>query len=78
MSGEPGDFRVICDRSGFMCWASETVMEAHTGLRVKRGFEDRRHPQDFVRGVRDDQRVRNPRPEPEDTFIVTPITPADL
>lgn len=80
MQGEqrPGDYRVICDRSGFKCWASETVMEEGTNLRVHRRFADPKHPQDEVRGVRDNQSVPNPRPPGEDVFIETPITAADL
>lgn len=80
MQGEqrPGDYKVCCDRSGFVCWASETVMEEGTGLRVHRRFADKKHPQDDVRGVRDNQSVPNPRPEAPDTFITDPITAADL
>lgn len=81
MTGEqrPGDHRVICDRSGFKCWASETVIEWN-GLRVLKRFADgSRHPQDFVRGVKDDQSVRNPRPEGADVFLEPgDVTAADL
>ena len=81
MSGEHrvGDHRVICDRSGFKCWASETVVEWN-GLRVHRRFADAtRHPQDFVRAVPDNQLVPNPRPEPADTFLSPgDVTPSDL
>ena len=72
-----GDFLCICDRSGFKCWASETTIEWN-GLRVLKRFSEPRHPQDFVRAVRDDQTVSNPRPEQPDVFITTPITPGDL
>lgn len=76
-----GDHLVICDRSGFKVWASETVM-TWDGLRVSRRFvgeEATRHPQDFVRGVKDDQSVKNPRPEPTDVFLSPgDVTPADL
>lgn len=80
MNGEqrPGDHLVICDRSGFKVWASETIVEWN-GLRVARRFADlSRHPQDSVKGVKDDPSVPNPRPEAADSFIVTPITAADL
>jgi hypothetical protein len=76
-----GDYRVICDLSGFKCWASETVM-TWNGLRVLRRFagtETSRHPQDFVRGVKDDQSVPNPRPEAGDTFLgVNDVTASSL
>lgn len=83
MKGEQrvGDYRVICDASGFKCWASETV-KTWDNRRVLRRFvgeEVERHPQDFVRGVVDDQRVPDPRPERPDVFL-TPgsVTPDDL
>lgn len=62
------DHWVICDRSGFAFRASETIVEWN-GLRVARRFSEARHPQDFVRSVKDDTSVRNPRPEPADVFI---------
>lgn len=81
MSGEPGDFRVICDYSGFKCWASETV-KTWNGFRVLRRFageETSRHPQDLVRPVREDTRVPNARPEATDTFLgVNDVTAASL
>lgn len=84
MSGHeqrPGDYRVICDFSGFKCWASETV-KTHDGFRVMRRFageETQRHPQEFVRGRPDDQRVHWSRPEATDTFLaVGDVTADDL
>lgn len=73
------DHLVICDRSGFKVKASETVVEWN-GLRVFKPFADKsRHPQDFVRGVRDDQSVKNPRPEAADVFLAAgDVTPGDL
>lgn len=58
----------ICQRSGFELPISEMVIE-WTGLRVGRRFADRRNPQDFVSGVRDDPALRVSSPEPADTFI---------
>jgi hypothetical protein len=72
-----GDSRAICDRSGFKCWNSELVTE-WTGMRVLRRFAEPRHPQDFVRGRPDDQRVSNPRPESDDVFLTTDVLPSDL
>lgn len=71
------DYRVCCDFSGFKCWASETVIN-WDGARVLARFADKRNPQDFVRAVRDNQRVDNPRPEPTDTFQSSPTLPSDL
>lgn len=79
MSGyeqRPGDYRVICDRSGFKVWASETVL-TWNNLRVHRRFlgdETSRHPQDLVRGRSDDQSVPWSRPEATDTYL----TPGDI
>lgn len=76
-----GDYRVICDASGFKCWASETV-KTWDGRRVLRRFvgeETQRHPQDFVRGVREDVSVPDPRPEAPDTFLSPgDVTPDSL
>lgn len=66
----PGDFWVICDRSGFKVPASQTVVE-WTGSRVWRKLSEDRHPQEFIRTAKDDQRVNNPRAEPEDVFLST-------
>lgn len=76
-----GDYRVICDFSGFKCWASETV-QTWNNLRVHRRFvgeEQARHPQDLVKGVRDDPSVPNPRPPGTDVFVAPgDVTAADL
>jgi hypothetical protein len=84
MSGHeqrPGDYRVICDYSGFQCWASETV-KTWQGFRVLRRFageETQRHPQELVRGKPDHQQVPWARPEPADVFLaVGDVTPGDL
>lgn len=75
------DYHVICDFSGFKCWASETALTWNK-LRVHRRFlgeEAVRQPQDLVRGVRDDPSVPNPRPEGTDTFVTAnQVTPSSL
>lgn len=63
-----GDFNRICDRSGFKVKASDTVREWN-GQIVKREFAEPRHPQDFVRGRKDQQTVHMPRPEAPDSFL---------
>lgn len=70
MKGEArlNDFRVICDASGFKCWASETVIQ-WDGKRVLRRFYDERHPQDFRRTIRENTSVPDPRPESADVFL---------
>lgn len=66
---EPGGFYRICQRCGFERRNYDTRKE-WTGLYVCADtcFETR-HPQDMVRGRKDLQRVPDPRPEPEDTFL---------
>lgn len=76
MSDDQGPWG-ICDRSGFKVRQSDMVTEWN-GARVAKRFSEPRHPQDFVRAVRDDQTVPNARPEAADVFISSPITAADL
>jgi hypothetical protein len=84
MSGHtqrPGDYRVICDFSGFKCWASETV-KTFNGSRVLARFageETQRHPQENVRSRPDLQSVPWSRPEGTDVFLsVGDVSAADL
>lgn len=76
-----GDYRVICDYSGFKVWASECV-KTWDGYLVHRRFageETRRHPQDLVRGRPERTVAPNARPEPTDTFLsVGQVTPDSL
>ena len=58
----PGDHLMIDDRTGFTIWASDAQKE-WTGVLVHRRVWEARHSQDFVRGVRDDMRVNDPRPD---------------
>lgn len=61
----PGHHLVICDLSGWKCWDDE-VMETWDGLIVNKKFYEERHPQDFVRGGKDDTSVFPHRGENED------------
>jgi hypothetical protein len=67
-----GDFWRICDRCGFKVRSSETS-RTWDGLYVCREDFETRHPQDFVRGRKDDQSVPDPRPEPVDN-VIGPLT----
>lgn len=65
----PGGHWKICDRCGLKRRNYDTRKE-WTGLIVcTDGCAERQHPQDFVRGVADNQRVPDPRPEPPDVFV---------
>lgn len=75
-----GDYRVVCDFSGFQAWRSECV-KTWQGYIVHRRFvgsEVIRHPQDLVRVVPDDGRVPDARPEGTDVFITSRVLPSDL
>jgi hypothetical protein len=65
---EPGGFWRDCQRCGFKHRNYDTKKE-WTGLIVCEECWETRHPQDFVRGVKDRQRVPDPRPEPADVFL---------
>lgn len=64
----PGDFWRICDRCGFKKRANQTF-RTWDGLYVCSEDFESRHPQDFVRGRKDNQIVPNPRPEPIDNLV---------
>ena len=64
----PGSFYRSDDRSGFTRRADETKKE-WTGLIVGDDLWEIRQPQDFVRGVADDQTVPQARPIPPDVFV---------
>lgn len=68
MGYRPGDFWRVCDACGFYYRASET-RKRWDGLIVCDFDYEERHPQDFVRGVKDRQNVPDPRPEPADIAI---------
>lgn len=63
----------VCDRTGFTVWASETTKEWNGNIVWNRVFEPRQS-QDFVRGVRDDPSVKDPRPPGTAQFIGPLVT----
>lgn len=62
-----GEWKVICDRCGFLFKASELKPE-WTGLMVCSRCWEPRHPQDFLEAVPDPQTVPWTRKEQPDTF----------
>ena len=72
-----GDYNVLCDRCGQKFKASECKME-WDNLFVCDYCWEVRQPQDFVRGLKDDQRVPIARLRPTVTFITGEVTPEDL
>jgi len=59
----PGDHYTTCDRTGFKVRASETKVE-WTGARVRKQSWEARHPQDFVRGRKDNMAADGYQPVP--------------
>lgn len=72
----PGDWIYTCQRCQFEIWASESKRE-YTGLRVCRDCYDVRNPQDFVRGVADNQKVPFSN-NPPVRFQTVPVRAEDL
>jgi len=65
---KPGDWNAICDVCGFKYKASQ-LKSRWDGLKVCKEDWEPRHPQDFVRGVHDDQTVEWTRPDSDPTFV---------
>ena len=77
----PGRYRMICDISGFVGWNDEMAKRWDGSYVLRRflGAESQRHPQELVRGMKDDQSVPNPRPEGTDVFLAyNDVTPSSL
>lgn len=64
-----GDYKMVCDRSGHTFPASEMRKE-WTGMWVHESYWEPRHPQEFVRGRADDQKVPVARPEVNPTSLL--------
>lgn len=62
-----GDYNGICDRCGFKYKFSK-LKKTWDGLYCCYKCWEIRHPQDFVKGVLDDQSVPVSRPQGPDTF----------
>jgi len=84
-----GDWNAICDVCGFKFKASELKL-TWQGLRVCEKDWEPRHPQDFLRGVKDDPTVPYTRPDVDEsggedidgetlppTYTFTPDPPPD-
>jgi hypothetical protein len=67
---KPGSFYRIDDRTGFATRAERTQMEWN-GLIVDKRVWEARQPQDFVKGVADNQTVPNARPRQPNPYLNT-------
>jgi hypothetical protein len=63
-----GDYKVVCQRSGFTCLRSECRRTWDNKL-VRWDFWEPRHPQDIIRPYSDNQSVPDGTPEPVDPPI---------
>jgi hypothetical protein len=70
---KPGSFYRICDRTGFAVRAERTQLEWNN-LLVDRRVWEARQPQDYVRGVNDDQTVPYARPRSPNPAVGTSTT----
>ena len=71
-----GTFNAICDECGFQFKASDLRVRWDGAFVCSKDWEPR-HPQDFVKGRVDKQRVENARPD-DTRFESRPVTPDDL
>lgn len=65
-----GQWNFFCDLCGRK-EKSGKAMKTWDGFRVCVRHKEARNPQDFVRGVKDDQTVPWSRPEATDTFVAS-------
>lgn len=68
-----GEWLVVCDRCGWKRFASQ-VTETWDGLivcspSVKEGCFETRHPQDFIKQIKDDSSVPFIRSRPTDVYV---------
>jgi hypothetical protein len=71
---KPGDWNVIDDLSGFRLKHSQSrkIPGGQTGgLVVDKKRWEPQQPQDFVRGIADDQSIPEPRPRQQNRFVIT-------
>ena len=64
----PGTFYRICDMTGFKVRSFRTKKQWNNIIVRDQSWEARQ-PQDFVRGVRDEQNAPEPRPRAVNTFL---------
>lgn len=64
----PGTWKVVCDVCGFW-YPSDKIRKRWDNLMVCHKDWEQRHPQDFIRGVKDDPTPPFVRPDPPDDFL---------
>lgn len=74
---QPGDWFVVDDQSGFRVPASQARFQWNN-LLVWDPVWENRQPQDYLRGIPDDQSVPYARPMQAPTFLNRTVTPGEL
>ncbi len=75
---DPGGHNAICDVCGFKFKAKQ-LRKRWDGVYVCSKDWEIRHPQDFIRGIKDDQHVPWTRPEATNSFLeIGDVTEDDL
>ena len=72
---KPGDWNAICDVCGFKFKASQ-LLKRWDGLMVCMDDFETRHPQDFIRPIKERNSVPWTRPRPEGDTITDDVTTA--
>jgi hypothetical protein len=74
---QPGQWNVVCDRTGFRL--PNTMMQFEwNGLLVYDRVWEERQPQDYLKGIPDNMSVPYGRPNQDPVFITRTVTPEDL
>lgn len=63
-----GDYNCICDQCGYK-YKNSNMRTQWDGIRVCKNCFEFRQPQDFVRGVKDEQWVPIARPDATPSFV---------
>lgn len=69
-----GDYKAVCDRTGFRVYASECRYQ-WDGIFVRTKNWEIRHPQDFIKAKKDNLTVPVARPEQK---ILVPVEDVDI
>ncbi len=65
---QPGAHNIICDRTGFKVKSTNARKQWNNLVVRSRSFE-KRHPQDYIKAVKDQQAAKPSRPRPTDYFL---------
>ncbi len=79
MSYQPGNYWMLCQRTGRRIRRSDAVIDPQSGYIVHRDCADKRHPQETMPPPRIERVPTFVSPEPSDTFLgENDVTTSDL